>query len=165
MSVILQHQIEYVMTDKKPFDKEQSIKIPFSELVELINQKCDYRFAEVDEELMFLAKKEGIDLTGYKHVIETSGTCHSQNRHGESSEDRMPLSVEDYFLIPYIIKNRDSVIISPSLTRIHKNRVFIYEKKIGNQYVYVEEIRRGRNKSLAFQSLRKRKEKPPNRRL
>ena len=44
------------MTDKKPFDKEQSIKIPFSELVELINQKCDYKFAiidnEVDEELM-----------------------------------------------------------------------------------------------------------------
>ena len=66
------------MTDKKPFNKEQSIKIPFSELVELINQKCDYKFAiidnEVDEELMLLAKKEGIDLTGYKHVIETSGT-------------------------------------------------------------------------------------------
>ena len=43
------------MTDKKPFDKEQSIKIPFSELVELINEKCDYKFAiidnEVDEEL------------------------------------------------------------------------------------------------------------------
>ena len=149
------------MTDKKSFDKEQSIKIPFSELVELINQKCDYKFAiidnEVDEELMLLAKKEGIDLTGYKHVIETSGTCHSQNRHGENSKDREPLTVEDYFLIPYIIKNRDAVIISPSLTRIHKNRVFIYEKKIGNQYVYVEEIRRGRNKSLAFQSLRKRK--------
>ena len=65
--------------------------------------------------------------------------------------------MEDYFLIPYIIKNRDAVIISPSLTRIHKNKVFIYEKKIGDQYVYVEEIRRGRNKSLAFQSLRKRK--------
>ena len=45
------------MTDKKPFDKEQSIKIPFSELVELINQKCDYKFAiidnEVDEDLAF----------------------------------------------------------------------------------------------------------------
>ena len=64
---------------------------------------------------------------------------------------------KNYFLIPYIIKNRDSIIISPSLTRIHKNKVFIYEKKIGDQYVYVEEIRRGRNKSLAFQSLRKRK--------
>lgn len=149
------------MTDRRPFDKEITTKIPFSELIELINQKCDYRFAiidnEVDEELMVLAKKERIDLTGYKHVIETSGTSHSQNRHGENSKDRMPLAMEDYFLIPYIIKNRDSVIISPSVTRIHKNRVFIYEKKIGNQYVYVEEIRRGRNKSLAFQSLRKRK--------
>ena len=149
------------MTDRRPFDKEKTTKIPFSELIELINQKCDYRFAiidnEVDEELMALAKKEGIDLTGYKHVIETSGTSHSQNRHGENSKDRMPLAMEDYFLIPYIIKNRDSVIISPSVTRIHKNRVFIYEKKIGNHYVYVEEIRRGRNKSLDFQSLRKRK--------
>lgn len=149
------------MTDRGPFDKKKTTKIPFSELIKLINQKCDYRFAiidnEVDEELMALAQKEGIDLTGYKHVIETSGTSHSQNKHGENSKDRMPLAMEDYFLIPYIIKNRDSVIISPSVTRIHKNRVFIYEKKIGNQYVYVEEIRRGRNKSLAFQSLRKRK--------
>ena len=149
------------MTDRGPFDKEKTTKIPFSELIELINQKCDYRFAiidnEVDEELMALAKKEGIDLTDYKHVIETSGTSHSQNRHGENGKDRMSLAMEDYFLIPYIIQNRDSVIISPSVTKIHKNRVFIYEKKIGNQYVYVEEIRRGRNKSLAFQSLRKRK--------
>ena len=50
------------MKDKKPFNKEQSIKIPFSEWVELIHQKCDYKFAiidnEVDEELMLLAKKE-----------------------------------------------------------------------------------------------------------
>jgi hypothetical protein len=76
---------------------------------------------------------------------------------GVNSNDRMPLSMEDYFLIPFIIKNRDSVIISPSLTRRHNNKVFIYEKKIGDQYVYVEEIRNGRNKSLAFQSLRKRK--------
>ena len=154
-------KIEKAMTNKKPFDKKHPTKIPFSELVELISQKCDYKFAiidnEVDDELMALARKEGIDLTGYKHVIETNGTLHSQNRHGENSNDRVPLTMEDYFLIPYIIKNRDAVIISPSLTRIHKNKVFIYEKKIGDQYVYVEEIRRGRNKSLAFQSLRKRK--------
>lgn len=60
------------MTDRRPFDKEKTTKIPFSELIELINQKCDYRFAiidnEVDEELMALAKKEGIDLTGYKPI-------------------------------------------------------------------------------------------------
>ena len=145
----------------KPFNKESGKRIPFEELVQLIGQKCEYKFAiidyEVDEELYSIAKKAGLDLTGYKHVIETSGTNHSQNRHGESSNDRMPLSLEDYLLIPYIIKNRDAVIISHSLTRIHKNMVFIYEKRIENQYDYVEEIRKGRNKSLAFHSLRKRK--------
>ena len=149
------------MTKKKPFDKENPTKIPFEELIELINQQCDYKFAiidyEVDEELKEIAKKVGLDISDYKHVIETSGTSHSESRHGEGSNDRMPLSMEDYFLIPFIIKNRDSVIISPSSTRRHNNKVFIYEKKIGNQYVYVEEIRKGRNKSLAFQSLRKRK--------
>lgn len=127
----------------------------------MIGKKCDYKFAiidyEVDDGLKEIAKKEGVNLEGYKHVIETSGTAHSEDRHGVSSNDREPLTVEDYFLIPFIIKNRDSVIISPSLTRRHKNLVFIYEKKIGNQYVYVEEIRKGKNKSLAFQSLRKRK--------
>ena len=139
------------MAKKKPFDKENTTKIPFEELIGLINQKCDYKFAiidyEVDDELKEIAKKAGIDITGYKHVIETSGTGHSQNRHGGNSNDRMPLTMEDYFLIPYIIKNRDAVIISPSLTRIHKNKVFIYEKRIGDQYVYVEEKEEGGTKA------------------
>ena len=62
------------MSKKKPFDKENPTKIPFEELIKMINQKCDYRFAiidyEVDEELKEIAKKAGLDLTGYKHVIE-----------------------------------------------------------------------------------------------
>ena len=66
------------MTDKRPFDKENTTRIPFGDLIELINQKCDYKFAiidnEVDEELMTLAQKEGIDLTGYKHVMEKRAT-------------------------------------------------------------------------------------------
>ena len=72
----------------------------------------------------------------------------------------MPLTKDDYYLIPEIIRDRDTVIVSPSLTRIHRNLVFIYEKRIGDSYVYVEEIRSGRNKSLVFQSLRKRKKAP-----
>jgi hypothetical protein len=148
------------MTNKKPFDKEKTTKIPFRDLIELINQKCDYKFAiidnEVDEELMTLAKKEGIDLTGYKHVIETSGVSHSESRHGNRSNDRTPLTLEDYLLIPYIIKYRDKVTFSNKKTKKHKLKTFIYRKTIGNLYVYVEEIRIGRNKSLAFHTLYKR---------
>jgi hypothetical protein len=35
-------------------------------------------------------------------------------------------------------------------------------KKIGYQYVYVEEIRNGKNKSLAFKSFRKRETESPS---
>ena len=146
---------------RKPFNKESGKRVSFKAVVEMIGNSNEYHFAivddQVDEELVEIARKVGIDITGYKHVIETSGTSHSQNRHGEESNDRMPLTKEDYCLIPEIIRHRDSVIISPSVTRIHRNPVFIYEKRIGDIYVYVEEIRRGRNKSLVLQSLRKRK--------
>jgi hypothetical protein len=149
------------MSDKQPFDKDKQIKIPFEDLVELINQKCDYKFAiidnEVDEELKALAKKEGIDLTGYKHVIETSGARHSESRHGKGSNDRNPLTFEDYLLIPYIIKYRDKVELSDKKTKLHGLKTFVYRKTIGNLYVYVEEIRIGRKKSLAFQTLYKRR--------
>ena len=147
------------------FNKESEKRISFEEFVQLIGQKCDYKFAiidyEVDDELKSIAKSAGLDLTGYKHVIETSGTNHSQNRHGERSNDRMPLSLEDYLLIPYIIKNRDKVEISNNTSRSHHHKTIIYRKAIGEQYVYVEEIRIGRNKSLAFQTIYKRPIKKP----
>ena len=154
------------MTNKKPFDKEHQTKISFSELMELIGTCCDYKFCIIDEtiddELIELAAQHNIDLKGYKHVIETSGIQHSENRHGNKSDDRTPLSLEDYLLIPFIIRNRDEVSFSPSKTASREKNVILYKKKIGFQYVYVEEIRDGKNKSLAFKSFRKRETESPS---
>ena len=153
------------MTKKKPFDKGHPTKISFSELVELIGTSCDYKFCIIDEtiddELLKLAAQHNIDLTGYKHVIETSGIQHSEKRHGKQSEDRTPLSLEDYLLVPYIIKERDKVEMSPQKDVKHHNKVLIYTKQIGDTYYYVEEVRM-KNKSLAFKSLRKRQPKSPS---
>ena len=154
------------MTDKKPFDKKHSTKISFSELVELIGTNCDYKFCIIDEniddELIELAAQHNIDLKGYKHVIETSGIQHSEKRHGDKSEDRTPLSLQDYLLVPYIIRNRDEVSFSPAKTASREKNVILYKKKVGYQYVYVEEVRNGKNKSLAFKSFRKRKTESPS---
>ena len=154
------------MTNKKPFDKEHQTKISFSELMELIGTCCDYKFCIIDEtiddELIELAAQHNIDLKGYKHVIETSGIQHSENRHGNKSDDRTPLSLEDYLLIPFIIRNRDEVSFSPSKTASREKNVILYKKKIGYQYIYVEEIRDGKNKSLAFKSFRKRETENPS---
>ena len=153
------------MSEKKPFNKDNQTKISFLELVELIGATCDYKFCIVDEniddELMELAAKHGIDLTGYKHVIETSGVQHSEKRHGSKSNDRTPLTLEDYLLVPYIIKNRDKLSISTSKTRQKESTVLVYEKQIGLIFYYVEEIRAGK-KSLAFQTLYKRPSKNPS---
>lgn len=155
------------MAKKNPFDKEQSTKIPFSELVELIGSSCDYKFCIIDEniddELMSLAASHGINLKGFKHVIETSGIQHAEKRHGVKSNDRAPLSLEDYLLIPFIIKNRDKVEVSAQTDISHHNTILKYTKQIGGTYYHVEEIRK-RNKSLAFKSLIKREKKTPQKR-
>ena len=153
------------MDSMKPFNKDNGTKIPFSELVELIGTTCDYKFCIIDEniddELMQLAAKHGIDLTGYKHVIETSGIQHAENRHGKQSNDRTPLTLEDYLLVPYIIKQRDNLSISTTKTRQRESTVLVYEKQIDLDFYYVEEIRTGK-KSLSFQTLYKRPSKNPS---
>ena len=154
-----------IMTDKKPFEKENASKIAFPELIELIGTHCDYKFCIVDdiidEELMKLAASNGIDLRGFKHVIETSGIQHSENRHGKQSQDREPLSLEDYLLVPFIIRNRDKVSISSSKSKHHEMNIIVYEKLIGSNFYYVEEIRTGK-RSLAFQTMYKRTTKNPS---
>ena len=91
------------MDEKKPFDKKFNKKVPFEDFVHLIDENCEYKFSivddVVDDELLKIAAQHGIDLKGYKHVIETSGVRHSEKRHGIQSNDRLPLSIEDYLLI------------------------------------------------------------------
>ncbi len=153
------------MTNKRPFEKENSTKITFSELIELIGTHCDYKFSivddTIDEELLKLAAAQGIDLKGFKHVIETSGIQHSESRHGKQSKDREPISLEDYLLVPFIIRNRDKVSFSTSKSKSHEMNIVVYEKLIGSNYYYVEEIRTGK-RSLAFQTMYKRATKNPS---
>lgn len=141
---------------KKAYNDTQK-NIPLEDLVNNIKDFCEYKFSvvdyNVDEELISLARAEGIDLNGYKHIVENDAARHSYIGH--------ELSVDDYLLIPYIIRNREQVRISDKLTGTRKQKAFIYRKTIGDEYVYVEEIRNGKNKSLAFQTLYKRKIKTP----
>ena len=115
------------METRRAFNKNSETKISFEQLMELVGKTCNYKFCIVDEniddDLMKLAAKHGVDLTGFKHVIETSGVQHAEKRHGKSSNDRQPLSIEDYLLVPYIIKSRDNLTISSQKDNSHKNTV------------------------------------------
>ena len=61
------------MTNKKPFDKENTAKIPFGDLIELINQKCDYKFAIIDNGIKLLLcgrNKNGKKESGFPNPLQ-----------------------------------------------------------------------------------------------
>ncbi|MBR3986398.1 MAG: hypothetical protein IKK04_04530 [Bacteroidales bacterium] len=104
-----------------------------------------------------ILKLSGIDLTGYKCVIEKSSIIHTWSRHGEQSNDRTPLDYSDFIFIPLIINEFDSI-KHGSKTGPNGEKRIIIEKKLPGEifFVTIQEIRKGR-KSVAFISLRKRK--------
>lgn len=96
-----------------------------------------------------------IELTNYVHFISTNEIRHTFKRHGEASNDRNPVTAADFLLIPVIHSTFDRIVLG-GITKKTKNQCVIYEKRIGDIYYCVEEIRTGRKK-LAFSTLYKRK--------
>lgn len=77
---------------------------------------------------------------------------HLIKRHGQSSNDRNPISIQDFLLIPIIQKEFDYRWVSKTKQGL---LAITYVKKVVDTYYYVEEIRTGRKK-LALKELRKR---------
>jgi hypothetical protein len=96
-----------------------------------------------------------IDVSSYIHVISTSEIRHTVKRHGKKSNDRNPVEISDFALIPIIHNSFDRIVLGGVMPKT-KNQCIIFEKKIGDIYYCVEEIRDGRKK-LAFVTMYKRK--------
>lgn len=97
-----------------------------------------------------------INLTGYKHVVDHFAIRHTIKNHGdakkESSRGQVAVTLDDFFLIKKVINKPDKI-------SVEKNRrgqlTLVYEKKIGDVYIYIEEVRT--HKELVMASMRKRK--------
>lgn len=91
-----------------------------------------------------IADETGYDISGYRHIIERDAVVHVEKRHGEKSSivknGGLPTRPEDYAVIHSVLQDFDRVTSGktdrgrPALT---------YEKKIGDYYYYVEEVRKG----------------------
>lgn len=96
-----------------------------------------------------------IEVRKYVHVMSASEIRHTIKRHGKYSNDRNPVQLSDFALIPIIHNSFDRIVLGGATAKT-KNQCIIYEKKIADIYYCVEEIRTGRKK-LAFVTLYKRK--------
>ena len=83
----------------------------------------------------------GVDIGGYRHVVDSSSIKHAYNKH---LHDSIPLVLDDFWKISDIIKSADIVLYAG------KNRkgldVIKYLKSFENaQIAYLEEIRNGKH--------------------
>lgn len=134
---------------------ERSIKINKQHIKELENIWLN--LGDVPKEtVVYIEEKFNINIIGYKYVLEASYINHALQRHGEESNDRCPINVSDFLLIPLIISSFDEIEVGT----LKKNNLksLLFKKKIGNQWFYTmaTEVRTGK-KSLAFNTLYKRK--------
>ena len=93
----------------------------------------------------------GLELDGYVHSIDEASIRHILNRHGdektEQARGQLPITEADLLKIPEIVNNPDSV------EKVDSNNsdveTLIFKKKIGDNYVSVQEVRSGRKKLTA----------------
>ncbi len=115
-----------------------------------------------DIEIEFVLQATGLDLTGFRHIVENYALSHTLRKHGnpiiEAARGQIAVSPETFHFVPLIVSAYD--IIAYELL---KNRhTIIYQKVIGERlYCYVAEVRIGRKKQISARTLWIRKAKKP----
>jgi hypothetical protein len=99
----------------------------------------------------------GVDVTGWQHVIDNYAIHHTMRRHGRASTEvprgQSPITLADWRLVPDILSAPDRI-LHGGQNKIGRD-VIVTEKRIGDHYYYVEEVRRGK-RQLAAQTFYKR---------
>ncbi len=118
----------------------------------------ELHFLELDELLFFEELLKDIKKT-FKRTIDNYAIVHTHNKHGQESKEisrgQIAVTVDDYLLIPIIVKSPDIITLGEK-SNVGTDLIR-YEKEInGICYFYIEEVRRKR-KSLAMKTLYKRK--------
>lgn len=104
----------------------------------------------------------GIEVDeSWVHSFESSAVSHNQKHHGnekiEAERGQIAITEDDYSRIPEILEDYDKVSKSPNTSHRSGNEVIIYEKEFEDGYVYYLEEKRDSRKSLAFQTMYKKK--------
>lgn len=111
-----------------------------------------------EEEARRLQEQTGLNLYGFKHVLENYAIRHIIKEHGdplsEASRGQQAVTVADLALIPEILRSPDVVTYSSDPTKRGLPAI-IYQKNIAGLVVYVEEVRTGK-KELVPKTMYKR---------
>jgi hypothetical protein len=144
-------------------DKYRDAKIKIQKVLDLDRNargKTYERLFEVNSELAGeILKATGIDVTGYRHSIDRSEVNHAIRRHTnkqiEASRGQIPITADDFLLIPNVIDRPDKIRFLGIDRQGRKTIALEKFAEDGNIIIY-ETILTGR-KALAFTSLMKKR--------
>jgi hypothetical protein len=118
-------------------------KVPF--------RKIDYTEAQR------LKRHTGLDLEGFEHVVSNMDFRHMHEGHGVGNEKdpkQREVTQNDILLIPEITKNFDTARLSTIKEgRYIGKKAIVYEKKIDNEYFYVEMVNEGKAHNLSAKTM------------
>ena len=153
-------------TKKEARAKRAASKIRDLFKLALANKSGNKNFADIgkvsDSVAAKIASASGLDVSGYMHSIDESAIRHIIKEHGdesiETARGQVAITEDDIARIPEIISSPDEVLPGGKLA--DRNESIIFKKKIGDSYVYVQEVRDGRKK-LSAKTLWKTRIAPP----
>ena len=102
-----------------------------------------------------LGNQANIDLSEYEFTIDNFAVKHVLNQHGdpkvEAPRGQVAVTEKDFELLPLVLSKPDLVFYEGK-SRLGLD-VFQFQKRIGNNYVVLKEVRKGK-KELALLSMR-----------
>lgn len=110
-----------------------------------------------NEEAAEIAKRTGLDVTGFQYAIDTQGLSHAFRRHGignEAQSDQIPISEDSVSMLLDIVSDPANIVEvrdrSPQAPKI------TYRKRVNGHFLFVEQVRRKDGKlSLLTHYIRK----------
>lgn len=112
---------------------------------------------EVSPWLAESAAQVGLQIDGFRHVLDGSAVRHTIKNHydekAERSRGQVPVTDADLLALPDVINEPDRVIFGTT-NRLNRDQVGFVKKMPDGSVLYLEEIRTGR-KELAAVSMRK----------
>ena len=106
-----------------------------------LSQNNDFQYIKIDDvspELASVLNANGIQADGYSHVFKDNDIRHIENRHGEKSGAKYPVTEATLSKIARAIENYD--VLYQGYDTKSGNPAVVYEYHDGNRTFYVEEV-------------------------
>ena len=120
------------------------------------SNKVKAGFGKVSKWLDVVSSRVGLNISGYKHVVDAQGVRHIYNRHGEGNEaeaNQIPVTDKDIEIIPTIVNSPNFLVYGTKTDKGLDGIGYLKTMTDGTTY-YVEEVR-DEDEQLAAKTLYK----------